>query len=204
MSAVTAAGRAIHWTPVLYATGMTVAGGLLQHWTPPDAREPLLLLMVTLLAAGAAAVLEDDATPTLAGSPTDVRARTLIRMTWGLGTGAVAWALTVAVVRLTTGAAPSSEFTLLWSGLTVASLSLGAAAVRAFPDQPAGLLTSAALLLALLLFVFGPPVPSLGRLASAAPWDSPWERLGYTLVASAGLTTWGTRDPACCVRRSAT
>jgi hypothetical protein len=152
--------------------------------------------MVAILAAGTAAVLEDEASATLAGSPTDLRARTLVRMAWGLGTGAVAWAFAVAIVRLATGTAPAGAFTLLWCGLTVGSLSFAAAAARAFPDLPAGLLASATLLLAVLLFVLAPPIPALARLASTALWDNPWERLACTLIAAASLSTWATRDPA--------
>jgi hypothetical protein len=189
-------GRAITWTPVAAGTAAAIAVSVSQHWLSPAARAPLTLLTATILAASAASVLDDDADPTLAGSPTGLRARTLIRMTWGLAAAAAGWTAAAATVRLATGAAPPADTTLLWCALTTLSLSIGTVTARLSLDVPAGLPASIVLTLGLLLVVLDPPVPPLARLATAAPWDQPWQRLACTVIAATGITLWATRDPA--------
>jgi hypothetical protein len=188
--------RAISWTPLAGAATVAVAGGAALRWLPPTIHAPVALLAVAVLAAGTACVVDDAAVATLVGSPTGLRARLLTRMACGIGASAVSWSAVVAASRLATGAAPAAQFTLLWAGLTAASLSIAAASTRLFPNTEGGLVAAVTVLLGLLVYMLAPPVSGLTQLAHAAAWDEPAERLIWTLTVSTCITLWATRDPA--------
>jgi hypothetical protein len=188
--------RAVRWTPFAGAATAAMAGAAAMRWLTPTAHTPTTLLAVAVLAAGAACVVDDDAASTLVGSPTTLRARLLTRMACGIGAGAVSWSAVAVTIRLTTGAAPTAELTLLWAALTAASVSIAAASTRVFPHTEAGLVAAVTLLLGLLVSALAPPMSILTQLAHAAAWDQPTERVIWTLTVSTSITLWATRDPA--------
>jgi hypothetical protein len=196
MLAIVAAARAISWTPLAGAATVAVAGAAALRWLTPTAHAEVILLTVAILAAGTACVVDDAAAATLVGSPTALRARLLTRMACGIAAGAVSWSATAATIRLATGAAPTAQFTLLWAALTATSLSIAAASTRLFPNTEGGLVAAVTLLLGLLVSALAPPVSVLARLAGAAPWDHPTERLMWTIGTTISVTVWATRDPA--------
>jgi hypothetical protein len=191
-----ATARAISWTPLAGAATMAMAGAAAMRWLTPTAHAQLTLLAVAVLAAGAACVVDDHAANTLVGSPTALRARLLTRMACGLGAGALSWSAVAVTIRLSTGGAPMARYTLLWAGLTAASLSIAAASTRLFPNTEGGLVAAVTLLLGLLVYLLGPPASGLTQLAHTAVWDQPTERLIWTISISTSITLWATRDPA--------
>jgi predicted transporter len=162
-----------------------------------------VLLAAAVLAGGTASVVDDEASDTLATSPTVLRARMVMRLACGVLGGALAWAAVVLTTLLATEAAPAGIFTLLWCALTAATLSVAAASTRLLPNAPAGLIGSATLLFGMLLLVLTPPIPTLGRLTEFNLWDQPAERTIWTIIAAAAVTLWATRDPARRARRGA-
>jgi hypothetical protein len=194
--AAVGAVRAIRWTPLVGAGIVAVVAAAVLRWLPQSGHAQVTLLAVAVLAAGAACVVDDDAASTLVGSPTALRARLLTRMACGIGAGALSWSAVAVTIRLTTGATPTAQFTLLWAALTAATLGIAAASTRLFPHTEAGLVAAVTLLLGLLVSALAPPMSILTQLAHAASWDEPTERLIWTITVSTGITVWATRDPA--------
>jgi hypothetical protein len=188
--------RTIGWAPLTGAGAVAVASAAAMYWLPPTAHAPVTLLAVAVIAAGAACVVDDAAASTLVGLPTGLRARLLTRMACGLGVGALSWSAVAVTIRLSTGGAPMARYTLLWAGLTAASLSIAAASTRLFPNTEGGLVAAVTLLLGLLVYLLGPPASGLTQLAHTAVWDQPTERLIWTISISTSITLWATRDPA--------